>query len=86
MFITWVYLANCVIIRALSVKTVSTLYINVDYRIITCCHRGSFFQSLQKPIAVMSIDGNLDSKSAIFSLKLLFGETLERKYLMMHKR
>ena len=34
----------------------------------------------------MSIDGNLDNKSAIFSLKLLFGDTAERKYLIMHKQ
>ena len=34
----------------------------------------------------MSIDGNLDNKSAILSLKLLFGETVERKYLIMHRR
>lgn len=67
-------------------KAVSVLLLHVYQQIITYCHKGSSFQSLQNPIAVMSIDGNLDNKSAIFASKLLFGDTAERKYLIMHRR
>lgn len=49
-------------------------------------HKYSSFQSLQNPIAVMSIEGKQVNRLAIFSLKLLFGETDVRKYLIIHNR
>ena len=49
-------------------------------------HKSSYFQPLQNPIAVMSIEGNLSNRLATFSLKLLFGETDARKYLIIHNR
>lgn len=50
------------------------------------CHKCSSFQSLQNPIEVMSIEGKRANRLAIFSLKLLFGETDARKYLIIHNR
>ena len=49
-------------------------------------HKVSFCQSLQNPIAAISTEGNRANKLAIFSLKLLPGETNERKYRIIHNR
>ena len=49
-------------------------------------HKSSSSQFLQNPIAAISIEGNRANKPAIFSLKLLFGETDVRRYLIIHNR
>ena len=56
----------------------------VDGKRVGILHKSAFFQFLQNPIAMISIDGKSDNKSATFSLKLFLGEIDERKYRMMH--